>query len=66
MAMGKCREVRIHAGSEVDADVFLKMIFGKNLQAFAEEVRKNAAGKYDDLFEQDPKKSEKVAPGGEP
>lgn len=66
MAMGKCREVRIHAGSEVDADVFLKMIFGKNLQAFAEEVRKNAAGKYDDLFEQGSKKSEKVGPGGEP
>lgn len=66
MAMGKCREVRIHAGSDVDADVFLKMIFGKNLQAFAEEVRKNAAGKYDDLFEQGPKKSEKVGSGGEP
>lgn len=66
MAMGKCREVRIHAGSEVDADVFLKMIFGKNLQAFAEEVRKNAAGKYDDLFEQGSKKSEKVGSGGEP
>lgn len=66
MAMGKCREVRIHAGSEIDADVFLKMIFGKNLQAFAEEVRKNAAGKYDDLFEQGSKESEKVDPSGEP
>ena len=60
------REVRVNPKMQFTTDDLCRMLFGKGVHAFAEEVRKNAAGKYDDLFEQDPKKSEKVAPGGEP
>lgn len=60
------REVRVNPEMQFTTDDLCRMLFGKGVHAFAAEVRKNAAGKYDDLFEQDPKKSEKVAPGGEP